>query len=158
MTKAADHSGSRNRTDLIFASLLVVIASAASANSLRGGFVHDDNWPIAQNYPIQEDDRLWQALTSDVWAFRSKGLSVGSNHWRPGFVLWNFLNYRLFGLQNAAGWHALNVTLDALTVVVAYGFLRFLRLSSFVAGALHSCLPFTLSTSNPSPGSRARRT
>ena len=98
--------------------------------------MYDDNWQIVQNHLIQENSLILKALSSDVWAFRGDSERVVSNYWRPGFVLYLILNQRLFGLADTTGWHVTNILLHTLTVVIAYGFLRFLKLTAWVAGAI----------------------
>src|SRR5207247_7099532 len=59
-----------------------------------------------------------------------------SNYWRPAFVLWLIVNYRLFGLGSTLGWHLGNVLLHTAVVLLAFRLLRLLRLSTPVALAI----------------------
>jgi tetratricopeptide (TPR) repeat protein len=124
------------RLDIILFLAIFVVAVLAFGNALNGDFVYDDNWQIVQNYLIQENDRIIEALSSDVWAFRGSGDTARSNYWRPAFVLYLIINQRLFGLAGTTGWHIMNILLHAITAGLAYGLLRFLKLTPWVAGAI----------------------
>ena len=120
---------------------LVCLALAAACVApflpgLRGAFVYDDVKQIVGNALIQDDRRLWTALTSDVWAFKGERGESWSNYWRPGFVLWLVLNHRLFGLHSTVGWHAASVALHAAATLTAYAVLLRLGLGWTVAAAI----------------------
>src|SRR4051812_21536093 len=72
----------------------VILSVVAFANTLAGAFVYDDRRQIVRNTFIQDGAQFWRALLSDVWAFKGGTFAV-SNYWRPSFVLWMIVNYRL---------------------------------------------------------------
>jgi tetratricopeptide (TPR) repeat protein len=113
----------------------VVLAVAAFANTLSGAFVYDDKRQIVRNTLIQDGTQFWRALLSDVWAFKA-GAGVASNYWRPSFVLWMIVNFRLFGLDDTTGWHVANVALHAAVVALAYLLLRRLDVAKEIAAAV----------------------
>lgn len=123
------------RTDGIILLVALVLCLLAFANALRGEFVYDDGIQIAQNQFIQDGRYFGQALTSDVWAFKGDRGEAWSNYWRPLFVLWLMLNFRLFGMATL-GWHLANVLLHAGVVALAYGLLRYLGLGRWSAAAI----------------------
>ncbi len=98
------------------AAVLILIAYAGA---LRGEFVYDDTLEIVRNPYIQHTRYLWRALTSDVWAFKGERDAAWSNYWRPAFVAWMTLNYRLFGL-NPLGWHVTSLLAHLAATLLAY--------------------------------------
>ena len=117
--------------------LAAVLAAAALAflPSIGGEFVYDDTRQIAANPLIQDTGRVGEALTSDVWAFRADDGEVGSNYWRPTFVLWLILCHALFGLA-PAGWHVLSIALHVAVTALAYGVVRRLGVGAWGAAAV----------------------
>ena len=97
----------------------VLLTIFAYSNALSGAFVYDDKLQIVKNETIQHNQYFWKALTSDVWAFGGEHGEARSNYWRPAFVTWLTLNYRLFGL-NVLGWHVLNIFAHLLVVLLCY--------------------------------------
>jgi hypothetical protein len=112
--------------------LLVAVCVGVFANSVGGEFVYDDLRQIFRNPLIQDDSLIWQALTSDVWAFKGDGTQAASNYWRPTFTFFNIIAFRIFALE-PAGWHVLNVLLHSLVCVVAFVLLRRWEFSTRVA-------------------------
>lgn len=123
-----------SKTDWAIALALVVLSVVVFANGLHGDFIYDDVKQIQQNRLIQDGSLFWKALTSDVWAFKGEKGESWSNYWRPTFVAYLMIKYRLFGIESTFGWHLMNLLLHAGVVVLAYGLLRQLRLTPAVAG------------------------
>lgn len=115
--------------------LIALFSFLVFANALRGEFVYDDNRQIVRNTLIQNPTLYGKALTSDVWAFKGDGTVAASNYWRPTFVAWMILNFRLFGLS-PFGWHLLNILLHVGVCLLAYLLLRRWNLSPAVAFAI----------------------
>jgi predicted negative regulator of RcsB-dependent stress response len=130
------YPGARQDRKLAFFVLLpaLLISVLLYLNTLPGKFVYDDVPQITKNTLIQDGSNLWRAMSSDVWAFK-RGDAAVSNYWRPTFVLWLMVNFRLFGLDTF-GWHLLNILLHTGLVALAFFFLRRLNLSHWVAGAV----------------------
>ncbi len=124
--------------------LAIVLAGfLVYANALGGSFVYDDNRQIGRNPLIQNLSLAGAALTSDVWAFKGDGKYTASNYWRPTFVSWMILNYRVFGL-NPFGWHVTNILLHLGVCVLGFLLLRrfgFSDTPSFVAALLFAVHP-----------------
>ncbi len=99
--------------------VILILAAWAYGPALRGDFVYDDQAQIAQNPLIQQDALLWQALSSDVWAFQGMQKDRPRNYWRPVFVAALAAQYRLFGLQ-PRGWHAVSLGFHVAASVLAY--------------------------------------
>ncbi len=114
---------------------LTAVCVVVYANSTGGAFVYDDNRQIILNPLIQNNSLIWQALTSDVWAFKGGGAIAASNYWRPTFTLWHIINFRLFGAE-PFGWHVSNILLHSGVCVLAFGLLRRWKVSAIVAFAI----------------------
>ncbi|MCI0491200.1 MAG: tetratricopeptide repeat protein [Blastocatellia bacterium] len=97
----------------------LLLTAISYSNAVSGEFVYDDDAQIVENTYIQHDQYFYEALTSDVWAFKGDRGGARSNYWRPAFVAWLILNYKLFGLE-PAGWHALNILAHLLVTLLAY--------------------------------------
>ncbi|MEN3335606.1 MAG: protein O-mannosyl-transferase [Blastocatellia bacterium] len=113
---------------LAIALLLTVIAYS---NALHGKFVYDDTVQIADNPYIQQGQHFWKAMTSDVWAFKGNPGEAKSNYWRPAFVGWLILNYKLFG-ADTTGWHVFNILAHLLVTLLGYRLLLGLGLRPVV--------------------------
>ncbi len=124
--------------------LLLTLVGLSFANTLAGAFVYDDVKQIVGNHLIWEPGRLGEALSSDVWAFKGQREAAWSNYWRPTFVLWLAANARLFGVDNATGWHFTLVLLHGLVccwVFVLLGRLKVRFWPSLAAAALFAVHP-----------------
>jgi protein O-mannosyl-transferase len=115
--------------------LIAVIGFVVYANSLGGEFVYDDKRQILRNPLIQETALAGEALTSDVWAFKGDGRVAASNYYRPTFVSWLLLNYRIFG-PAPFGWHVLNLALHLAVCLLGYLLLRRWDLDQLTAFAV----------------------
>lgn len=122
---------------------LVFACIAVYANTVGGDFVYDDLRQIVRNPLIQKNELIWQALTSDVWAFKGDGTTVASNYWRPTFTAWHILIFRLFGAE-PAGWHVTNILLHTVVCLLIFALLRswrFERHTAFVVALLFAVHP-----------------
>jgi len=115
------------RWHLIVCGIAIVLVSVAYANAFDAGFVYDDHYQIVNNPLIQNTTYFWQAIVSDVWAFKAN-IDTGnaSNYYRPIFIAWLSLNFQLFG-TNAAGWHALSIVAHLLATLLGYAVLVRMR-------------------------------
>jgi Flp pilus assembly protein TadD len=96
---------------LVALSLLILLAYA---NSLHGEFVFDDSKQILNNPTLRGPVHLFEAFTTDVWAFqKSYSTDIPPPYYRPFFTLWLSLGYHLFRLWTP-GWHLLSVLLHLL--------------------------------------------
>ena len=111
------------KTELRPLILIALVAFVVFANSLSGDFVYDDSRQILRNPLIQDSTLYARALASDVWAFKGDGTITASNYYRPTFVAWLILNYKLFA-ANPFGFHVLNVLLHMLVCALCYMLLR----------------------------------
>ena len=113
----AESSTARRHIAVIGVALLLAVVGYA--NATKGSFVYDDEYQIVKNPLIKPGGNIVQAFSSDVWQFRSGSGETRSNYWRPLFVGWLALNYRLFGL-NPTGWHLMNILLHCLATLLGY--------------------------------------
>lgn len=150
-------------TDLVACVAIFFAALGAYAHARAGDFVYDDHYQILNNPLVQRADLVGEALTSDVWAFRSRSYPIGddagaaaaraaaisapatSAYYRPAFVLHLIWQHRLFGLENPKAWHVINVLLHGVVSVLAYLVVRRVgRLPaglSFAAGLIFAVHP-----------------
>lgn len=120
-----------------FALVIVVLAVAASATSLRNGFTYDDRWIIADNGRVHSVRALWHYFTESYWPMKS-----GAALYRPVVVF-------AYSLQWAVGggspfvFHLVNVLLAAACAVAVYWVAGFLVAPSiaFLAAALFAVHP-----------------
>ncbi|MCO6511489.1 MAG: hypothetical protein J5I65_11920 [Aridibacter famidurans] len=138
---AEEASKASRNLELLLALIVAAAAFAAFSASLSGEFVYDDTRQIVRNTLIQEPSLYWQAMTSDVWAFKGDGTVTASNYWRPAFTAWSILNYQLFGLD-PFGWRLANLFLHSLVSVLA--FLLLLRWGFSSAAAFAAALIFAV--------------
>jgi len=124
-------SPSGRRWQLIVVGVSIALTIFAYSNAVRGKFVYDDLTQIVKNPLIQHSQYFWQAMTSDVWAFRGEVGEARSNYWRPLFVAWLALNYKLFGLE-PAGWHVSSILAHLLATLLVYRVLIVLALQPSV--------------------------
>ena len=113
----------RLKTELRPLVLIALVAFVVFANSLGGDFVYDDSRQILRNPLIQDASLYGKALTSDVWAFKGDGTMTASNYYRPTFVAWLILNFKLFA-ASPFGWHLSNVLLHILVCGLCFLLLR----------------------------------
>src|SRR5262249_47741237 len=123
------------RAELKWIILIAVVCVVVFANSLSGEFVYDDLRQIVRNPLIQDNSLIGQALTSDVWAFKGDGSIAASNYWRPTFIAWLILNFRLFGTA-PLGWHVTNLLLHTVVCILAFLLMRRWNFSEFLAFAI----------------------
>src|SRR4030095_12065475 len=114
---AAKSSTARRHFAVIGVALLLTVIGYA--NATKAAFVYDDEFQIVKNPLIKPGGDIVQAFSSDVGQFRSGSGETRSNYWRPLFVGWLALNYRLFGL-NPTGWHLMNILLHCLASLLGY--------------------------------------
>lgn len=123
------------KTELRPLVLIALIAFVVFANSLSGDFVYDDTRQILRNPLIQDASLYGKALVSDVWAFKGDGSVAASNYYRPTFIGWLILNFKIFG-TNPFGWHLLNVLLHTGICLLCFLLLRRWNFSQTVAFAI----------------------
>ncbi|MCW5766283.1 MAG: tetratricopeptide repeat protein [Phycisphaeraceae bacterium] len=121
--------------DWAVAAALALVVAAIFVNTLGGEWVYDDRRQIVQNRLIQDNSQIVRALTSDVWAFKTGGLTPASNYWRPTFTAWCILQHRLFGVASPVGWHAANILLHAGVAALAFLLLRRFAVAPWLAAA-----------------------
>jgi protein O-mannosyl-transferase len=125
------------------ARLAPVLVLAATFLAYAGvssfGFVYDDEAQIVHDSFVQHWRFVPAYFTSHVWQWIYP--HVAGNYYRPVFLVWLLLNFKLFGLH-AAGWH---LAVLALHLVVTWQVYRLaLRLLGTRSAALVAALLFGL--------------
>ena len=103
--------------------------------TLRFEFIYDDIQQILTDPLIRSWHNLPLLVSTDVWRFWNP--AVIGNYWRPLFMVWLLVNYKLFG-THPMGWHLTSVVVNAAATYLCYRLVRRLTGSTFIAatGAL----------------------
>jgi len=111
--------------------LFVLLATAlVYIGCLRYEFTYDDNSQIVLNSAITSITHIPQYFTTHVWGTINPG--AAPQYYRPIFLLWLLLNYKLFALS-PAGWHATNLVVHLLATWLVFVLARRLTSDQLVA-------------------------
>lgn len=124
------------RADGLLPGILLLLAAAPYANSLRNGFVYDDLSQILSNPYVHSFRYLKQIFGSTVWSFQ--GAEGILPYYRPVMTLGYAVCWRLFG-PISLGYHLMSVLLQVAVVwLVFFAGRRLLKndLGAFLAAAL----------------------
>ena len=97
-------------------SLVLLATFATYAAALHFHFVYDDFTIIVYNERVHSSRFLAQYFTQQVWG---NDAGAAANLYRPLFLTWLFLNYKMFGLS-PAGWHFTNILLHILATWLVF--------------------------------------
>lgn len=100
---------------------LLMLTAAAYLQTLRFEFVSDDGLQIADNPFIKSWRYVPHFFVITVWSHL--GAQSPGNFYRPIYLLWNLVNYSLFGL-NPVGWHAAAILLHLVVTGLVYQTVR----------------------------------
>lgn len=124
------------------APFLVLAASFLAYAAVSGfGFVYDDEAQIVHDAFVQHWHFVPSYFVSHVWQYFAPH-SPG-NYYRPVFLIWLLLNFKLFGLH-AAGWHLAVVALHLMATWQVYRLASLLlknQTAALVAAALFGLHP-----------------
>jgi tetratricopeptide (TPR) repeat protein len=121
--------------------LLFLLALLPYLNTLRNGFVYDDDEQVLHNPYIRDFNHLREIFTTEVLSYQ--GLGTAANYYRPMMNFGYLLCYRLFG-PRAYGFHLVNMLLNGMVVVLLLSVTkRMFRNATlaFVAAALFALHP-----------------
>ena len=116
------------RAALLLASVLAV-TFLAYAGTLRFAFVYDDGAQILFNPAMRSWHNLLQLFGEHVWASQAGAVP---NYYRPVFMAWCLVQYKLFG-ANPLPWHLALVMLHLLATALVFQLARRLFADDFVA-------------------------
>jgi Flp pilus assembly protein TadD len=123
----------------LFVASVALLAAVASLNTLRNGFVWDDQELIVGNDAVKSVDALAKSLTRDFFAHRSDDLAYG--YYRPLTTLSYAADYAAWRLR-PVGYHATNLLLHAACACL--GTLLLLRLGLASGAALAAGVLFAV--------------
>lgn len=97
--------------------LVLAVSFLAYATVSGFGFVYDDEAQIVHDSFVQHWRFFPSYFVSHVWQYVMP--HVAGNYYRPVFLTWLLLNFKLFGLH-AAGWHLAVVALHLVVTWQVY--------------------------------------
>ena len=118
-------------------SVILLAAFLVYSNTLRFDFVYDDRGQILANVQVHAWRYVPHYFLERVWSFAYPGLQ--GNYYRPMFLLFLLLNYKIFG-PFAAGWHLVSVAAHMGVTYLVYALAR--RLTGDRPTALIAALIF----------------
>ena len=121
-------------------SVIVLVTFLAYSNTLWFQFVYDDRGQILANVQVHAWHYVPHYFFERVWSFAYPGIQ--GNYYRPIFLLFLLLNYKMFG-PYAAGWHLVSIAVHAGVTCLVYVLAR--RLTGDYRTALISALLFGVS-------------
>jgi tetratricopeptide (TPR) repeat protein len=110
-----------HRQAVVHLLVLAAVSLTLYANTLRNGFVTDDNLQLRENKFITNYHYIPKLFTANVWEFLGKRIS---NYYRPLQMLFYMGEYYLFGLGHPWFWHLVAVLLHIAAVFAAYFLIR----------------------------------
>jgi protein O-mannosyl-transferase len=119
--------------------LALLVTFLAYSGTLWFKFVYDDRGQILANVQVHQWRFLPHYFTEQVWSFAYPG--IHGNYYRPIFLLFLLLNYKIFG-PYAAGWHLVSVAAHLGVTFLVYLLVR--RLAGDSKTALIAVLIFGL--------------
>lgn len=120
-------------------SLILLATFLVYSNTLGFNFVYDDRGQILANVQVHAWRYLPHYFLERVWSFAYPG--IHGNYYRPLFLLFLLLNYKIFG-PYAAGWHLVSVAAHMGVTYLVYVLAR--RLTGDGRTALIAALIFGL--------------
>ncbi len=120
-------------------SLVLLATFLAYSNTLGFKFVYDDRGQILANVQVHAWRYVPHYFFEGVWNFAYPG--IHGNYYRPLFLLFLLLNYKIFG-PYAAGWHLVSVAAHMGVTYLVYLLAR--RLTGGEGTALIAALIFGL--------------
>src|SRR3989338_6087995 len=120
--KESGIEGKRQETKsyhLISISLILLISIAIYSNTLKNGFVYDDEFTIVNNTLIKNFSNISKLFTKEYFT------TSAEMSYRPVVTSTYFIDYALYGLK-PWGYHLTNLILHAINGVILYIFLTLL--------------------------------
>jgi protein O-mannosyl-transferase len=129
------------RRDGALMGLLFLLAVLPYLNTLRNGFVYDDDAQVLHNPYIRDFSHLREIFTTEVLSYQ--GIGTAANYYRPLMNFGYLLCFRLFG-PRAYAFHLANMLLNGLVVVLLFAVTKRMFKNStlaFVAAGLFALHP-----------------
>src|SRR3989338_4505168 len=120
--RESESEGKRQETKsyhLISISLILLISIAIYSNTLKNGFVYDDEFTIVNNTLIKNFSNISKLFTKEYFT------TSAEMSYRPVVTSTYFIDYALYGLK-PWGYHLTNLILHAINGVILYIFLTLL--------------------------------
>ncbi len=121
----------RKGSQALFVALLLVVTGLVYLQASQFGFLSFDDTPyILDNESIRHWASLPAFFATDLW----QQSSPGAIYYRPLFLSWTLLSYKLFGLHGGL-WHLSSVAVYLAGVLLGWGLAKKLSGNDFVAAA-----------------------
>jgi protein O-mannosyl-transferase len=134
----------RRRTLVVLAlSALAALQIIVYQNSVKNGFVWDDNRQVAMNPDLRETAPWLRLFSSDVWASANRDRAAHTNYYRPLQLATYKAVAELFGLE-PVNFHLLSIGVAVAVVFAAFAIYFLLTDSAalaFAAAALYAVHP-----------------
>ncbi|MBI3585339.1 MAG: hypothetical protein HY096_15485 [Nitrospinae bacterium] len=104
-------------------SLILLISIAIYSNTLKNGFVYDDEFTVVNNTLIKNFGNISKLFTKEYFT------TSAEMSYRPVVTFTYFIDYALYGLK-PWGYHLTNPILHAMNGVLLYIFLTLLFIKS----------------------------
>jgi len=124
----------------VLLSVVVVLTFAVYAGALNFQFVYDDTVQIVYNPAVQSWQNLPRLFAEQVWSGQS---GVAPNYYRPVFMAWCLLCFKIFGLK-PAWWHLGVIVVHLVATALVFLLARNLTaddITAFVAALLFGLHP-----------------
>lgn len=99
---------------------IIIISTTLYTNTLKNGFVYDDEYTIVSNTLINKLDNLHLLLDKKDYFARS-----AENSYRPVVTLTYFIDHALYG-PKPRGYHLTNILLHTINAILLYTFITLL--------------------------------
>jgi protein O-mannosyl-transferase len=140
-TEASQDARLSNSRDAKVFLVLILLAALPYLNTLRNGFVYDDNTQVLNNPYVQDFGRVREIFSTTVWSY--VGTQGVTNYYRPMMTFSYLVLYQAFGPM-AYPYHLVSVLLHAGIVCLVFVLLLKLtrhRLMALVAAGFFALHP-----------------
>jgi len=118
------------RRDRLIAAAVLLLTAMCFAGVVRHQFVFDDDPLIKENPRL----RSWNYFPGYFQLHLAGHIYPLGNYYRPVLLTWMRLNYALFGVESASGWHAATLLAHLACTLLVYFIARRIAGNEWAAG------------------------
>lgn len=126
--------------------VVLLLTFSIYTGTLNYEFVYDDVTQIVNNHRIKDWSYIPDYFVSHIWVHRDPG--ENGNYYRPVFLIWLLINYKLFGL-NPWSWHFVTVLVHLVATFAIFLLAERLtrdRLTAFFTSLIFGLHPVHIET------------